>query len=339
MEAERVEKFRKVVQQCGDTIAILIAQGDPDAYGTAALLRKIIEHLGKSVIVYYAGIVSQLNRAMFNLFNLERDFDRLPSQLPPHFSIALVDSSMFDDKRFGTIGIIAPKIVIDHHRGEKIPEAEDVWIEIREVGSACSLAADLAFTLGVALDENTATLGALGIANDTDSFEAKETTTLDRKMFAALMEHGKQSDFMEARKYPLPARYYEIWKSVLDTQRYQQGTLIASAGFITEREKDFVARIANNLMRWEGVELLIVWAVVDDKKFVVKARTHSVNKPLSEILKRVFGQNNAGAKTWAGGAEVPLAEIAPVALGTTETSRQHFLRILIEIMCYKFDNE
>jgi len=338
MEAERVEKFRQVVSKCGDTIAILIAQGDPDAYGSAAILRKILEHLGKSVIVYYAGTVSQLNRAMFNIFSLERDFDHLPKQLPPHFTIALVDSSMVDDNRLG-IGVIDPKIVIDHHRGDKIPENDDNWILIRDVGSACSLVADLAFALGVPLDKDTATMGALGISNDTDSFEAKETTDLDRKMFAALMEHGEQSDFMEARKYPLPARYYDIWKSVLDTQRFQQGTLIVSGGFISEKEKDFLARIANNLMRWEGVELLIVWAIVDDKKFVVKARTHSAQKLLGEILKRIFGQNNAGAKTWAGGAEVPLAEIAPVELGTTETSRQHFLRILIEIMCYKFDKE
>lgn len=338
MEAERVEKFRKVVSQCGETIAILIAQGDPDAYGSAAILRRVFEHLGKSVIVYYAGIVSQLNQAMFNLFALERDFDRLPKQLPPHFTIALVDSSMLDDNRFG-IGVIAPKIVIDHHRGEKIPETDETWICVREVGSASALVADLAFALDVSLDENTATMGALGIANDTDSFEAKETTALDRRMFSSLMEHGKQSDFMQARKYSLPARYYEILKTVLDTQKYQQGTMIASGGFITEREKDFLARIANNLLRFEGVELLIVWAIVDDKKFVVKARTHSVNKPLGEILKRVFGQNNAGAKTWAGGAEVPLAEIAPVELGTTETSRQHFLRIMLEIMCYRFDKE
>lgn len=338
MEAERVEKFRKVVEKCNATIAILIAQGDPDAYGSAALLRRTLEFLGKSVIVYYAGIVSQLNQAMFNLFALERDFDRLPKQLPPHFDIALVDSSMVDDNRLG-IGVIAPKIVIDHHRGDKIPETDDTWIQIREVGSACSIVADLALSLGVPLDEDAATMGALGISNDTDSFEAKETTTLDRKMFAALMEHGKQSDFMEARKYSLPARYYDIWKSVLDTQRHQRGTLIASGGYINEGEKDFLARIANNLLRFEGVERLIIWAIVDDKKFVVKARTRSVNKPLGEILKQIFGQNNAGAKTWAGGAEIPLAEIAPVELGTTETSRQHFLRILIEIMCYKFDKE
>lgn len=336
MDVKRVEKFRHVVKQCGDVVAILVAQGDPDAYGCAVLLRKILEHLGKSVVVYYAGVVSQLNRALFNLFQLEKNFDRLPGALPPHFSVALVDSSMFDDKRLGSVGVIAPKIVIDHHR-EKPTEVEDTWIEIQEVGAASSIAADIAFSLGVSLDEETATLGALGISNDTDGFEAKETTALDRKMFAELMERGNQDRFMAARRYPLPERYYEIWSSILDTRRYQQGTLIASAGFITEKEKDFVARIANNLMRWEGVELLIVWAIVDDKKFVVKARTHNAGKPLDEILKQLFGQNNAGAKTWAGGAEISLSDIAPVALGTTKTLREHFLRIMIEIMCYKFD--
>ncbi len=340
MDQKRVDKFRIVVEKkCGDVIATLLAQGDPDAYGSGVLLCKTFEFLGKSAIGYYAGQVSQLNRALFDRFDLERNFDRLPNQLPPHFTTALVDSSMVDDKRFGSIGIITPKIVIDHHQSSlNDKDNDEMWVEIQNVGSASAIAADLALTLGVPLTKEAATLGALGIASDTDGFDAKETTSLDRRMFAELMERGDQMLFTSARRYQLPERYYEIWKSLLDTKRYQQPTLIASGGFITEREKDFLARQANNLMRWEGVELVIVWAIVDDVKFVVKARTTRPDKGLSDTLKRLFGENNAGAKLLAGGAEVALTEIAPVPLGTTKTSRDHFLRILTEIVCYKFDS-
>ena len=329
MNPKRIAKFRQIVGSCGEFFAILISQLDPDAIGAAVLLRVVLESLGKKADIYYAGKISQLNQALFNIFELDKSFTPIPNQLPAHYTLALDDSSMLEDKRLGSLGKINPKIVIDHHRSD-LRESDETWIENQSMGSAASIAADLLLSLGKDLDPEEqvnlstygkeATLGALGITSDTDAFEAPETTDLDRQMFAALMEKGDQESFTAARKYSLPDRYYSIWQNVLATEKRAHSTLVASGGFIAEEEKDYLARISNKLMRWKGVTLVIVWAIVDDENLTVKARTNDPSLDLNELLKKKFGQTHAGAKPRAGGAERPLEALKPTA-----TSRAHLL--------------
>lgn len=328
MDAKKLEKFRQVVAGCGESFAILIAQVDQDAVGTAELLRVALESMGKNVDIYYAGKVSQLNQALFNIFELDKKFTPMPSQLASHYTLALVDSSMTEDKRFGALGKIRPKLVIDHHRGD-FKEEEDTWSAYQNTGSAAAIAAKLVFSLDIDMAEHkqAATLGALGILGDTDGFEINETTNLDRQMFAALMEHGDQERLTDARKYPLPDRYYEIWRNVLATEKRAHATLVASGGYITEEEKDYLARIANKLKRWRGVTLVVVWAIVDDDRLTVKARSTDPSDDLSEVLKRKFGNIYAGAKTGAGGAEIPLEALKP-----SPSSREHLLTFLLARM-------
>ncbi len=332
MDSKKVEKFRSLVTACNEDFAILIAQIDPDSIGCAILTAKILEFLEKRVFVYFAGKVSHLNQPLFNLFDLEKILRPLPNELPPHLVFVLVDSSMVDDKRFGSLGPISPKVIIDHHKTD-MRENENSWIAIESVGSASSIAADLLFALEVPLEKNSqvATLGALGIAGDTDSLEAVGTTPLDRKMFASLMEYGNQEQFSDARKYDLPDRYYEMWRAVLNSEHVGHSTFIGSGGYIIEEEKDFLARLANKLMRRKGVTLVIVWAIVDESRLVVKARTTSVSNELNDTLRRLFGPNYAGAKTWAGGAEIPLGFLAP-----SVKSREHLLKFLDAKMCDAF---
>ena len=324
MDAKRIEKFRKVVESCEDGIAILIAQVDPDAFGAGVLLRKALEFLGKRAEIYYAGKVSQLNQALFNIFEIEKIARPIPNEFPSEVALALVDSSMAEDKRFGSLGRIEPRIVIDHHRSD-LRESEDTWVEIQQTGSASAIAADLLFSLGVPFnnDAQVTTLGALGISGDTDGFDAPETTSLDREMYYKLMEHGNQELVTAARRYDLPDRYFDIQKELRNSEHIGHATLVASGGFIAEKEKDFLARIANNLVRRTGVRLVVVWAVVDDTNLVVKARTTDKSSDLNEMLKRLFGSSYAGAKTGAGGAEIPLGFLAPSA-----KSREELLRFL-----------
>lgn len=325
MDAKKVEKFRSIVAGCENGIATLQAQFDPDAIGSAALFTKATQVEGKSSAIYYAGVISQLNQALFNLFELDKDVHPLPpTPFPSQVAIALVDSAMVDDNRFGSLGTISPKFIIDHHR-TIVSEREDTWVLIDSVGSASALVADLIFSMGVSLenDPRTATLGALGIAGDTDDFKAIETTSLDRYMFAKLMEHGDQEKYMQARDYFLPERYFQILEDVLRSRRSGHSTMVASGGYIAEDEKDFLSRIANNLSRRTGTELLIVWAIVDDFKIVVKARTRYANENLNTMLKKKFGESHAGAKTFAGGAEIPLPSVLRPSLNSRETLLQH----------------
>lgn len=325
MDPKRVDKFRSVVAGCEGGIATLQAQFDPDAMGIAALFIKALQAEGKSSAIYYGGVISQLNQALFNLFELDKDVHPLPpTPFPSQMAIALVDSAMVEDNRFGSLGSVSPRFIIDHHR-TTVPEKEDTWVLIDSVGSASALGADLIFSLGVSLEDDprTATLGALGIAGDTDDFKAIETTSLDRHMFAKLMEHGDQEKYMQARDYFLPERYFQILEDVLRSRRSGHSTMVASGGYITEDEKDFLSRIANNLSRRTGTELLIIWAIVDDSKIVVKARTRYANENLNTMLKKKFGESYAGAKTYAGGAEIPLPVVLRPSLSSRETLLQH----------------
>jgi nanoRNase/pAp phosphatase (c-di-AMP/oligoRNAs hydrolase) len=166
-------------------------------------------------------------------------------------------------------------------------------------------------------DRMTATLGAFGIYNDTHGL-LRKTTSLDRAMFAYLMSHGEQRLLEDLYQFPLPERYYDLYRRACETRRIAHTTLVASVGEISAEENTLLARIANQMVLCAGVYTVILWGLQDGTAVTVKARTIDRTMNLKEFLQKHF-PNCSGAKGHEGGADFPIAFIAPKSVKSRET--------------------
>ena len=310
LEPTNIERFKEVVEaERGKIWSIVVAQIDPDGVGSAMLLKLALESLGAEVAIFYGGTVGHpQNRTMFNHFELEKDF-RLIADLPPEGPIALVDSSRYDDPRFGmSIAHARFKIVIDHHHDPQIAgkNGKDRFMWVVSVGSASTLTAVLVKALGIKVDERTATCAAIGIHADTDKLVSEHTTPEDRTAFGEMMAVGSQEDFSVCCNYAWPQRYRALLVQTLNNCIEVDEYVIGHpTELLRGDEGDLLSIIANHLKRHEGAHTVIVWGI-SGGEIRASVRTSSRELNLSSLIADVFGKGAGGAKRGSGGARIQI---------------------------------
>lgn len=333
--SEEFDQFKKLISSSKAPISVVLAQLDPDAIGSALLFQKIADFMDRSVQIYFAGPIDHpQNQCIFNQFELDKSFKGI-KELPPNAEIALLDSCMVYDARIGAK--LTPKYIIDHHMGSPSP-SPDQFCFIESFGSCCTILTLIIQHLGILLnkeDEMAATLGAVGIYNDTNGFMAPMTTDHDMVAFQWLMRwSGDWDKLREVNNFEYPAEYYSIKKVILSNMRPVNTFLVSSAGYLQKEHGVFLAIIADELVRRAGVATVVTWAVIGDH-VVIKARSKDRSLRLNSFLKEKFGENSAGAKGGCGGANVSLGFLSP-----TRKNRESLLKSVEEtIMDKLFDIE
>jgi nanoRNase/pAp phosphatase (c-di-AMP/oligoRNAs hydrolase) len=292
------------------TYYLLIAQVDPDALGAAFGLKWFMTQIGfPKVKIYYAGGFSHpQNRAIVNRFDLANGMetirnlnltgdDRLESAI-------LVDSSRVHDGRLQHLsGKIAPVIIVDHHRDSDV-EARLMWIE--DMGACSTLIVEILREASVDREQaaleltqinrvnpNIATLLRLGIYTDTKRLEA--ASKVDMEAYTWIVNFSIDARFNQMLEYPLPPSYFEQLKMALEKRDRRGSRLVTTLGFLPSDDADSLSTVADLLIREEGVDLVIVWGIVDKKIVRISARCTNLTLPLGEFLRARFGAN-AGAK-------------------------------------------
>ncbi|MBF0344731.1 MAG: DHH family phosphoesterase [Nitrospirae bacterium] len=295
---ERVEKFKKVLTGL-HSLPIVITQVDPDAIGSAVLLRYIAMTFDIHADIYYCGHFGHpQNRVIYTLYDLGSILIPI-SEMPKEIQIcALVDSSQVNDSRLEG-RIINPIIIIDHHEIDaKIKEDENdnnfMWID--RVGASATLLVELAFLLNISFTKNSqeATLGVLAIFNDTKML--LNATERDVTEYSRLLEYADKDIFRHIYNYPLPQRYFEYFKDAVEGWRIKEAILVTSIGFISSKDADQLSIIADNLIRMTEIQLAVTWAIVDNTNVRISARCTDPSISLYDFLRERFGQN-CGAKT------------------------------------------
>ncbi len=299
-------------------IAIIIAQLDPDALGSAFGLQYIFNTMRIVSNIYYSGIISHpQNRAIVNYFNLLNQMSKI-EELDFQMPYCLVDSQEVKDSRFQVE--LDPKkllLVIDHHRGDsnkliancKTEKGEPVLI-IDEVGSASTLVAEAFPALGIEHEEEAKSISnllALGIYTDTKNLVS--ATERDYKAFTFLRSYLDPVDISRFINYGLPGNFYKHIHSALQTFDQKGSKVIASLEFISPKDRDNLSSIADLLLRREGVDFVAVWAIIEDT-VAISFRNNNLSTPLDAIVNEKF-TNMGGAKLASdgrgeGGAIVPL---------------------------------
>lgn len=289
---------------------------DPDSLASCFGMMKAIQFLGvENTGIYYCGEISHpQNRAMQQV--LEIPVKRWPKAIehdgePPIF--VFVDCC---NKQKNMSIQQEPSIVIDHHKSA--PVGKNILFIHDDVGSCSTLVADLLLSLPpnenqdqklLCFDtesddiKNLATALAIGIKTDTLDFSNESNTDDDYRAFRLLSKYFADDKFNKIINYELPAYMFDAERTAWENKVSAPPNLITGLGFIEEARSDCVPYLADKMMRLQGIQTVLVYAIAGNS-VRASVRTVSASTDCQNMLSEIFGEGNGGSKSGSGGANL-----------------------------------
>jgi nanoRNase/pAp phosphatase (c-di-AMP/oligoRNAs hydrolase) len=247
--------------------------GDPDALGSAVLLKAILAGLGaKEIRILTGSLGHPQNRNLVERTGLvlsDPNEERVRGGLH-----CMVDTSPPLGMK-ATTGVQPVKdyfFVADHHADPDEVEEDCRNRGVRRVrlpfvglpvGSTSAFMAVIAAAFGV-LEKLTPVEragAALGIYTDTSAL-LHGATPLDFKMFELLTKDEQTQDILdELRDYRVPPEWYLYRAAAYRNQEVTGAVRVAPIGFVRDEHRDVIAEVANELLRVEGTSIGITVAV------------------------------------------------------------------------------
>jgi len=308
--------------------------GDPDALGSAIMLKAILEELGaKEVRILTGRLGHPLNRKMVGQCDIQLQ-DPNQERLPRGLNCMVDTSPPLGRSNTGAVQPVKEFFfVADHHA-----DPEDVEAACREqgvrrvklafvglpVGSTSAFMAALgqAFEVWDKLGPSGRAGLALGIYTDTSAL-LHGATPLDFRMFEKLTRDEATQDVLdELRDYRIPPDWFLYRNAAFSHMETVGAVRISPVGYVREEHRDVVAEIASDLLRIEGTVIAVTVAVTErrteisvradsrllggDRERIVRVIDHL----LAEVFPGVSGfkYGRRPPHRVEGGASLPLAE-------------------------------
>ena len=290
---------------------------DPDGLACIYGMLRILQFLGvEKAGGYYCGEISHpQNRAMINVLNIPaKKWTKEIEKNVPEDAIFIFVDCVGSQKNMGIAGV--PAITIDHHKSS--PKSK-LFIH-DEVGACSTLIIDLMLSMPSQTDEQTESVShcfdtdvddikeistalAIGIKTDTIDFRSETTTDDDFKAHRFLSKYLSDDNFNKIVNYKLPAYVYESEESAWKNRKQDGPNLITGLGFVDPSRSDCIPYLADHLMRLEGIQTVLVYAIVGN---AVRAslRTTSASVDAESLCHEIFGEGNGGGKHGIAGATV-----------------------------------
>jgi nanoRNase/pAp phosphatase (c-di-AMP/oligoRNAs hydrolase) len=279
---------------------------DPDALGSALGLAWLLEVQEKlSSDIYYAGEVSHpQNKTEINVLDIRlhhlSDFEA-----SRYFYYVVVDSV---PQNTGDFQHLVPEwhAVIDHHQFE----VDTPYADVRPVGSCSTLIWEYLKDLGMddfstERGQHVATALLFGLVNDTQGLTSENVCQLDLAAHAALIPFIDKKRYQDIVQHPLPPYLFELRAKAAESMLIDASALISYLGRLTEKRRDALPIIADEFLRMEGIETVVVFALIgSDIQASVRSSNSSVN--VHTFCQKLFGPKYGGGKQGAGGARVPI---------------------------------
>jgi len=247
--------------------------GDPDALGSALILRAILTELGAKEVRILTGILGHpQNRFLVERCGIplhEPNTERLPRGLN-----CTVDTS--PPLGMSNTGPVLPVkeffFVADHHadpqeveqncRQQGVRAVRHAFVGL-PVGSTSAFMAAMAYSFGVheSLGPEGRAAAALGIYTDTSAL-LHGATALDFRMFEKLTRDEATVDVLdELRDYRVPPEWYQYRSEAFINGFVTGAVRVAPVGYVKDGFRDVIAEVASDLLRIEGTSIGIALAV------------------------------------------------------------------------------
>jgi nanoRNase/pAp phosphatase (c-di-AMP/oligoRNAs hydrolase) len=249
--------------------------GDPDALGSAMVLKVILQELGADEVRILTGALGHpQNRNLVQKCGIvlhDPNTERIP-----HGLNCTVDTS--PPLGMSNTGRVEPVkeyfFVADHHADPDDVEANCQARGVRRVkhayvglpvGSTSSFMAVLGAAFGVweAMGTEGRAAAALGVYTDTSAL-LHGATPLDFRMFEKLTRDEDTSDLVDdLRDYRVPTEWFSYRTAAFQHIESTGAVRVAPIGYVREEFRDVIAEIANDVLRIEGTSIAIAVAVTE----------------------------------------------------------------------------
>jgi len=303
---------------------------DPDALSSGLGMMRILNFYGiHTDKIYYSGEISHpQNRAMQVALNLpvKQWNDTIEKEL----------AAEQDDCVFIYLDVCGPEqknmsipfqptVVIDHHKS--IPKDREVLFIHDEIGACATLVVDLILNMPPIREEESmfycfdheadgmrelCTALAIGIKTDTVDFVNETSSDYDYKAYKIVTNFMLTDKFHKIVNYELPPYIFEYERVAWENKKFNAPNFISGLGFIDDSRSDCIPHIADKMMRLQGVQTVVIYAIVDDR-IRASVRSTSASYDCEELVASIFGIGNGGAKQGIGGAAVSLGLFEDVA--------------------------
>lgn len=246
--------------------------GDPDALGSAVVLKAVLKKLGATEVRILTGALGHpQNRTLVERCAIvlgNPNTDRLPRGLN-----CVVDTS--PPLGMTNTGLVDPAkdyfFVADHHTEAEAVEEDCRAAQVKRVrlafvglpvGSTSAFLAVVGAAFGVldALGPQGRAAAALGIYTDTSAL-LHGSTPLDFRMFEILTRDPETEDLLDdLRDYRVPPEWFLYRAAALQHMEVKGAVRIAPVGFVRQEFRDVIAEVASDLLRIEGTSIAVVIA-------------------------------------------------------------------------------
>jgi len=299
---------------------------DLDSAGGALGFREFAQHVRgepNSVKIYYAGDQdeSSQSRNVFSEFKLAskmEKFDSTTYKQDPKRAVVFIDFCNPKDKRFGFSEKLIPDFVIDHHGADGTENyPEKTFILNEAIGSASTLVVEMLFAVDYKFDSNDAMIAAKSLALGvyTDTLELLMAYMRDLEAHLEMRRFFRENEFRDLATLQLSEKFLDHLAAFISNLGVKDQSIVSGIGFIKKDDRSSMFEIANQVIKSSSVNLVAVWAVIDDQvNVVVRSEKESKGgKNLDTFLKKCFGSRFAGGRLvadfWQGGAQFPLDKI------------------------------
>jgi nanoRNase/pAp phosphatase (c-di-AMP/oligoRNAs hydrolase) len=249
--------------------------GDPDALGSAVLLRAVLHELGAEQVRILTGSLGHpQNRNLVERCGLtlrDPNRDRLRGGLhcmvdtsPPLGMLSTTGVEPVRDYFFVADHHADPAEVEENCRERGVRRVKLAFVGI-PVGSTSAFMAVIGAAFGVldSLGPAGRAAAALGIYTDTSAL-LHGATPLDFKMFELLTKDEPTQDLLDdLRDYRVPPEWYAYRAAAFRNQEVTGAVRVAPIGYVREEHRDVIAEIASELLRVEGTSIGIAVAVTE----------------------------------------------------------------------------
>jgi len=245
---------------------------DFDGYASAHLMTLLYP---ESVLVFPGAKEAKL-RAFEQKGILELPDDTSPGELPQEMTptgIIVTDTS--DRKRLGMLADLLDRvpreqvILVDHHAQGTIEAGTRIS---GETGATTTLVVELLREKGIDIPGMYATLGLMGIYEDTDFLSFPETTARDAEAVAYLLRQGADlNDVTSALKHQLSPRQVDLFNRMIPLlERFEvNGREMAVVQYVAERFEPDVSSVMHRVMEIEQIKLFFCVIQMQNKTFLM----------------------------------------------------------------------
>jgi nanoRNase/pAp phosphatase (c-di-AMP/oligoRNAs hydrolase) len=286
----------------GEAVVVTHDNPDPDSLASAFGLRALFGHvLGRETSIAYGGIIGRAeNRALV-------DGCKIPVvplesvKLGRFTSLALVDSQ----PQTGNNSLPADAhidLVIDHHPLRDATSLRARWVDVRsDFGASATIVAKYLMQKEVPIDTLLATALAYAIKSETQDLGLRANAA-DREVYFHLLQRLDSRLLFEISHPKVSLEYFRILGGVTRKTMLYGNAAVTHIGSIPN--PDFVAEMADMVMRLEGVE----WALCMGNyngTLILSLRTNRERGGAGQMIQRLLlGLGQAGGHGQMAGGKV-----------------------------------